>query len=68
MEEQIEQKIREWQSEMEKLSARRTQLAQAMTDCEVSIQRHLGAITGAQEILAQMAGPQDTGQEEDDHA
>lgn len=63
MKEKIEQKIGEWQQETERLSARRAQLAQAVTDCDVSIQRHLGAITGAQEILAQLAALQKTEQE-----
>ena len=52
VQEQIETKIREWQQELDRLTARRGQLAQAVSECDVSIQRHVGAITGAQELLA----------------
>ncbi len=51
MKEQIEAKIKEWQHELNELNARRSGLAAAISDVDVSIQRHLGAITGAQQLL-----------------
>ena len=51
MKEQIEEKIREWQTELDQLMMRQRQLEQARADNETSIQRHVGAITGAQQLL-----------------
>ena len=65
MKEQIEEKIREWQTELDQLMMRQRQLEQARADNETSIQRHVGAITGAQQLLdmirrAEQDAPQDT--------
>ena len=51
MKEQIEEKIKEWQGELDQLMMRQRQLEQARADNETSIQRHVGAITGAQQLL-----------------
>ena len=57
MKEQIEAQLQEWQNELDQLMARRQQLEQARADNEVSIQRHIGAITGARQLLAMIAPP-----------
>lgn len=57
MKEQIEIKIKDWQQELDKLTARRRQLEQAQQENEMSIQRHLGAITGAQQLLGLITQP-----------
>ena len=49
--EQIEKQLQEWQAELDQLTARRRQLEQARSDNETSIQRHVGAIAGAQQLL-----------------
>lgn len=51
MEDQIKQQMQTWQNELDQLMARCQQLEQARVDNEMSIQRHIGAITGAQELL-----------------
>ena len=51
MKEQIEEKINEWHGELDQLMMRQRQLEQARADNETSIQRHVGAITGAQQLL-----------------
>ena len=57
MKEKIEGYISEVQQELDRLMARRQQIEQARADNEISIQRHIGAITGAQQILALVAPP-----------
>lgn len=49
--EQIEKQLQEWQAELDQLTTRRRQLEQARSDNETSIQRHVGAIAGAQQLL-----------------
>lgn len=51
MEDQIKQQMQTWQNELDQLMARRQQLEQMQRDNEMSIQRHIGAITGAQNLL-----------------
>ena len=63
--EQIEKQLQEWQAELDQLTTRRRQLEQARSDNETSIQRHVGAIAGAQQLLdmirrAEQDAPQDT--------
>ena len=57
MKEQIEAQLQEWQNELDQLMARRQQLEQARADNEMSVQRHIGAITGARQLLAMIAPP-----------
>mgnify|MGYP000986688666 CR=1 FL=1 len=49
--EQIEKQLQEWQTELDQLMAHQRKLEQARSDNETSIQRHVGAITGAQQLL-----------------
>ena len=58
MEEQIKQQMQTWQNELDQLFARRQQLEQARADNEMSVQRHIGAITGAQELLKMFIQPE----------
>jgi hypothetical protein len=48
---QIEAKIRDWQQGLEQLQTQRAKLAQALTETDAAIQRNLGAIQAAQEML-----------------
>lgn len=58
MEDQIKQQMQTWQNELDQLMARRQQLEQARADNEMSVQRHIGAITGAQELLKMFIQPE----------
>ena len=49
--EQIEKQLQEWQAELDQLMAHQRKLEQARSDNETSIQRHVGAIAGAQQLL-----------------
>lgn len=51
MREHIESKIQEWSAEVQRLQAQRQQLAAQLADTDTAIQRHLGAIAGARELL-----------------
>ncbi len=51
MRERIEEKIQEWSTEAQRLQAQRQQLAAQLADTDATIQRHLGAIAGARELL-----------------
>lgn len=51
MREQIEAKIAEWARAVETLQQQRQQLAAQLADTDTTIQRHLGAIAGARELL-----------------
>lgn len=51
MREHIESKITEWTQAVETLQQRRQQLAEQLADTDTTIQRHLGAIAGARELL-----------------
>ncbi len=51
MREHIEAKITEWTQAVETLQQRRQQLAAQLADTDTTIQRHLGAIAGARELL-----------------
>lgn len=51
MREHIEAKIQEWSTEAQRLQAQRQQLAAQLADIDTAIQRHLGAIAGARELL-----------------
>ena len=51
MRKQIEAKIEAWGAEVDRLQQRRQQLAAELAETDASIQRHLGAIAGARELL-----------------
>lgn len=51
MREQAEAKIQEWTKAVETLQQRRQALAAQLADIDTTIQRHLGAIAGARELL-----------------
>lgn len=63
MREQIEAKIQEWTQAVETLQQRRQQLAAQLADIDTAIQRHLGAIAGARELLQLDAPAQEQAQE-----
>lgn len=62
MREQIEAKIQEWTQAVETLQQRRQQLAAQLADTDTTIQRHLGAIAGARELLQLDAPTQEQAQ------
>jgi len=62
MREQIEAKIQEWAQAVETLQQRRQQLAAQLADTDATIQRHLGAIAGARELLELDAPTQEQAQ------
>ncbi len=51
MREQIEAKINTWGAEVDRLQAQRDKLAAQLSETDAAIQRHLGAIAGARELL-----------------
>ena len=63
MREQIEAKIQEWTKAVEALQQRRQTLAAQLADIDTTIQRHLGAIAGARELLELDAPTQEQAQE-----
>ena len=62
MREQIEAKITEWTQALETLQQRRQQLAAQLADTDTTIQRHLGAIAGARELLQENPPTQEQAQ------
>ena len=62
MREQIESKIQEWTKAVETLQQRRQALAAQLADIDTTIQRHLGAIAGARELLELDAPTQEQAQ------
>ena len=63
MREQAEAKIQEWTKAVETLQQRRQALAAQLADIDTTIQRHLGAIAGARELLEMDAPTQEQAQE-----
>ena len=63
MREQAEAKIQEWTKAVETLQQRRQTLAAQLADIDTTIQRHLGAIAGARELLEMDAPTQEQAQE-----
>ena len=63
MREQAEAKIQEWTKAVETLQQRRQALAAQLADIDTTIQRHLGAIAGARELLELDAPSQEQAQE-----
>ena len=63
MREQAEAKIQEWTKAVETLQQRRQTLAAQLADIDTTIQRHLGAIAGARELLELDAPTQEQAQE-----
>lgn len=63
MREQAEAKIQEWTKAVETLQQRRQALAAQLADIDTTIQRHLGAIAGARELLELDAPTQEQAQE-----
>lgn len=57
MREHIEAKIQEWSQAAERLQTQRQQLAAQLADIDTTIQRHVGAIAGARELLQMDAEP-----------
>jgi hypothetical protein len=51
MREQIESKLVEWERSLQQLQMQRAQVAGQLNDIDTSIQRHVGAIAGARELL-----------------
>lgn len=51
MREHIEVKIQEWSAEVQRLQTQHQQLAAQLAETDTAIQRHLGAIAGARELL-----------------
>ena len=62
MREQAEAKIQEWTKAVETLQQRRRALAAQLADIDTTIQRHLGAIAGARELLELDAPTQEQAQ------
>lgn len=62
MREQAEAKIQEWTKAVETLQQRRQALAAQLADIDTTIQRHLGAIAGARELLELDAPTQEQAQ------
>lgn len=62
MREHIEAKIQEWSTEAQRLQQRRQALAAQLADIDTTIQRHLGAIAGARELLELDAPTQEQAQ------
>ena len=62
MREQIDAKIQEWTKAVEALQQRRQTLAAQLADIDTTIQRHLGAIAGARELLELDAPTQEQAQ------
>ena len=62
MREQAEAKITEWTKAVETLQQRRQALAAQLADIDTTIQRHLGAIAGARELLELDAPTQEQAQ------
>jgi len=62
MREQAEAKIQEWTKAVETLQQRRQTLAAQLADIDTTIQRHLGAIAGARELLELDAPTQEQAQ------
>ena len=62
MREQAEAKIQEWTKAVETLQQRRQALAAQLADIDRTIQRHLGAIAGARELLELDAPTQEQAQ------
>ena len=63
MREQAEAKIQAWTKAVETLQQRRQALAAQLADIDTTIQRHLGAIAGARELLELDAPTQEQAQE-----
>mgnify|MGYP000862348809 FL=1 len=63
MREQAEAKIQEWTKAVETLQQRRQALAAQLADIDTTIQRHLGAIAGARELLELDAPAREQAQE-----
>ena len=63
MREQADAKIQEWTKAVETLQQRRQALAAQLADIDTTIQRHLGAIAGARELLEMDAPTQEQAQE-----
>jgi hypothetical protein len=57
MQEQIEAKISDWQQGLDQLHAQRNRLMQQLTETDTAIQRNIGAIAGAQELLKVLTQP-----------
>ena len=62
MREQAEAKIQEWTKAVETLQQRRQALTAQLADIDTTIQRHLGAIAGARELLELDAPTQEQAQ------
>ena len=62
MRERAEAKIQEWTKAVETLQQRRQALAAQLADIDTTIQRHLGAIAGARELLELDAPTQEQAQ------
>ena len=62
MREQAEAKIQQWTKAVETLQQRRQALAAQLADIDTTIQRHLGAIAGARELLELDAPTQEQAQ------
>jgi hypothetical protein len=63
MREQIEAKMNEWQQGLEQLQSHRQQQVQALAETDVAIQRNVGAIAAARELLQLLDAPAEAEQE-----